>query len=1618
MSSLFNVRRLMVILACLTAIRGSVGTSQAEPLLSGTYVGLGPEVDFIESADFNADGFTDLVGVNRLGQLQVYLGSADLSFNPPAYLTDLSWAVSVSAVADIDGDRKPDLILGTNADLVVLFNTGRGSLGGALPLIPGAVDGLAVGDFDSDGTLDFATSSESASGFAVTVTFMQANDPHHRIAKQVALPPGRGPGSLASADFDGDGDSDLASVNRCDNDPCPHGSVSVYLNEGGGVFAAPRSFAVGVSPSSLETGDFNEDGNADLVTGLSGPGDVSVLLGQGDGSFAEELRVPTGVDVSTGSQVVKIGDWNLDGHQDLAVSGLVPYWSLSSGMGHVAVLDGHGDGTFAPSRIYGASVAGGMGIVAGDFNGDGNPDLATRNNMANFGGIVLLPGDGHGSFAGLQAIRPGGFGGTSGSPTDIASGDFNRDGRRDLIYVDYGLTVLLGGPDGQFTSLRSFGYDHVPHAVAIGDFNQDGIPDLALANFTSDISILPGNGDGTFGSGMTFPIRSYAVDIVVSDFDEDGRDDVAALDIHLSVLRGQGDGTLGAEETYIPSCSYPQSLMLGDFYRDGHTDIAVECLQKIVVFANLVDFISGPFAVEVPTGYFTGMTHADFNGDGNEDLAVLVQSISPNYVYVQVLLGTGDVTFFSTGPALITDGASVGSIAAADFDADGRVDLSVGVHGLFNSPGVTYPSRSRVYLGDGSGAFTPAHTVLTLSSPTQMLAEDLDADERPDLTVGGAGYESFGVSLLVLRNIGPLPDADGDGSLNPNDQCTDTDGDGFGDPGFMSNLCVPDNCGHVPNPSQADSDGDGIGDACDRCTDGDQDEAGDAGFPVDVCPLDNCQGVSNLSQQDLDRDGLGDACDPCTDRDGDGHGEPVDACPEDNCPLASNPDQADADGDRIGDACDPCPADPLNDPDGDRVCDGVDNCPDFNADQADADGDRVGDRCDNCLTVSNQDQLDTNADGSGDACQPSLVLSDIRGDGSGSIEVAVVARDPQGEALSGTVEVIESQAQALTIRDLKASDDCGQGWFPEGDPRAGVGFLFRSAGIPLVMDYYTIVNRLGLVCDVDSLERYSMRAGACGGPENRDYGYEVLTLADLPLPAPICVTNRLDLGSRFDATIQSFDQDSMILSFIQSQVLSVSFDDGLPGQIDISALNIGPDHRLRITVTDGNTVPVSVEAPFDYQGESTMLFGGHAPRAVIAPTGPVECDRLEGGFVTLDGSGSEDPDSTPGTNDDIVRFEWFEDFETVETPLGEGERLTLTLPLGGHAITLRVTDSASSQTTQTVTVEVVDTQGPVIECPVLTSAECAGPEGAFVALSATGRDACGGPVPLANNRTPGGADASGTYPLGPTLVGFSGTDASGNGSSCESRVVVQDTTPPALVIAAEPHVLWPPNHRLVTVGTRWQAVDRCDPLPRVILSGATSSEPDDAAGTEDGVTNADIVGADVGQPDTEMMLRAERSASGPGRTYDLEYSATDASGNRGSALATVLVPHDLGSGPEPLHQRLQTQGIPGRVQVFWSTVENALSYDLIRGSLENLVARVGKVSLGRVRLLLAGQNQTTWSEGQEEQPAAGRVFFYLAQYHDSGGPSGYGTETSSLPLIPDSAPGAAIGSGGDDAHVK
>jgi hypothetical protein len=251
----------------------------------------------------------------------------------------------------------------------------------------------------------------------------------------------------------------------------------------------------------------------------------------------------------------------------------------------------------------------------------------------------------------------------------------------------------------------------------------------------------------------------------------------------------------------------------------------------------------------------------------------------------------------------------------------------------------------------------------------------------------------------------------------------------------------------------------------------------------------------------------------------------------------------------------------------------------------------------------------------------------------------------------------------------------------------------------------------------------------------------------------------------------------------------------------------------------GLTLVSSIESEdcilFTKQGEEDLSINGApcgAPTADAGADGTLECASAAGASVVLDGSASSDPNSSPGTNDDIALFEWFEDLGTLgEILLGTGELLDVTLGRGIHDLTLRVTDSFGEIDVDALRVEIVD------------------------------------------------------------------------------------TTAPGLAVDVSPTELWPPNHRLVPVVASFSASDACGEVA-VTLAAVTSSEPDDGVG--DGDTRNDIQGAAIGSADVAFDLRAERSGSGPGRTYVVTYTGSDASGNVTVASDLVFVPHDEGQIPD------------------------------------------------------------------------------------------------------------------------
>ena len=316
---------------------------------------------------------------------------------------------------------------------------------------------------------------------------------------------GTNPRGIAVADFNGDGKPDLAIVDRVTN------SVTVLLGNGDGTFVAAATYATGADCIAIAVGDFNGDGKLDLVTANRAAYTISILLGNGDGTFGSHVDYTAG----TEPMAVAVGDFNGDGYLDVA--------EVNNADNTLSIYLGLGNGTLQNPVTYtvGSSP---IAIVAGDFNGDGYLDLAVANAGSDNIGVLLGRGDG--------TFQSTAFYATGSDPDGLLAADLNGDGKLDLVAADNGsdtISVLLNGGNGTFPSNLIYPVGALPFAVAAGDFVGNGIVDIAVVNSAdSTVSIVPGNGDGTFNSAGTLTFATGEGDLALAsgDFNLDGRADL------------------------------------------------------------------------------------------------------------------------------------------------------------------------------------------------------------------------------------------------------------------------------------------------------------------------------------------------------------------------------------------------------------------------------------------------------------------------------------------------------------------------------------------------------------------------------------------------------------------------------------------------------------------------------------------------------------------------------------------------------------------------------------------------------------------------------------------------------------------------------------------------------------------------------------------------------------------------------------------------------------------------------------------------------------------------------------------------------------------------------------
>jgi hypothetical protein len=355
---------------------------------------------------------------------------------------------------------------------------------------------------------------------------------------------GSGPTTVTNADFNGDGKTDLAAQNSGSND------VSVRLGNGDGTFQAKQDFAVGLTPTSVISADFDSDGIADLAVTNQDSNNVSVLLGQdldsngkGDGTFKQKQDFAVGFQPSSAVSA----DFNGDTYADLAVANSNSN-TVSVLLGQDSNADNKADGTFRAKQDFPIATrtcndflcawntAAPNQVISADFNGDNKADLATAN---------------------------------------LGSSTFNDTGPG-------GVSVLLGKGDGSFQTYKlvktNAANSKVPSIAAV-DFNASGPLDLAATEYNSNVvSLLRGNGDGTFQTEQNLPVGTNPSAVSSADLDGDAKaDDLAVSNDgsnNVSVLFNNDNGSFQAAQNFSAG-SNPYFVIGANFNTDSFTDLAV-----------------------------------------------------------------------------------------------------------------------------------------------------------------------------------------------------------------------------------------------------------------------------------------------------------------------------------------------------------------------------------------------------------------------------------------------------------------------------------------------------------------------------------------------------------------------------------------------------------------------------------------------------------------------------------------------------------------------------------------------------------------------------------------------------------------------------------------------------------------------------------------------------------------------------------------------------------------------------------------------------------------------------------------------------------------------------------
>ncbi|HEX7839816.1 MAG TPA: VCBS repeat-containing protein [Kofleriaceae bacterium] len=670
------------------------------------WVVTGGQPSSVAVADVDRDGMPDLVvGTIDDSTVSVLRGIGGGRFQPRASYAIRSGPGAISAVVDdVDHDGKPDLIV-ISGGVSVLLGNGDGTFQSKIDSAAGgpALEG-ATGDVDRDGKLDLVVTYGDGDHVGV---LLGHGDGTFDAAVTYSTAPA--PTTPTVRDLNGDGNPDIIVGSEFT------GTVSVLLGKGDGTFQPSVGYSTPQVTTAIAVADLSGDGVSDVasVADTFDQPNASLLFGQGDGSLPRLLEVET----ARNGVAIALADVDLDHIPDILTTAYLD--------GSVEVQFGGPNGVPAirPRRAH----VGGFptSVVVSDVSGDGKPDLVVGNSGADNVSVELGKGDG--TFRDAP---------TGGPATLFFVADLNSDGKPDAVgpVLAFGQTPLasvqvqLGTGDGTFQAPVPYDTNMVPSFAVPADVNHDGKLDIVTLNNnvtsgTATLSVLLGNGDGTFQPKIDQMLDRTSTALATADLDKDGNPDLlvaAGGGGGVEVLLGNGDGTFRTGGD-APTSGTPRQIFAIDLDGDGTLDLAV-LGDAVSVHLGHGDGTFRPKIEYLPGAQLLAV--ADLNRDGKPDLVAELSTTSGNVV--RVMLGAGDGTFAPGSDLAVHQLAS--TIAVADITGDGNPDLvsySFDAHTL------------SVLAGDGHGAFQARTDFAGFGDPGTIVIADITSDGRPDILVSG-----------------------------------------------------------------------------------------------------------------------------------------------------------------------------------------------------------------------------------------------------------------------------------------------------------------------------------------------------------------------------------------------------------------------------------------------------------------------------------------------------------------------------------------------------------------------------------------------------------------------------------------------------------------------------------------------------------------------------------------------------------------------------------------------------------------------------------------------------------------------------------------------------------------